>query len=111
MQGAWKGWLEALRSGTREVGLVSLESLAAASENKVVAQALSKIAKQVVEAVVSFTRRHGLDSAARPCIERIMFAKVRGLLGVDVLDEEIMETVRQTVDEEHGDILPRQSSG
>lgn len=108
LQGAWRGWLEALRGGTKEVGRIALESFAAATENPVIAKAFTKMAKQVIEAVVIYTRKHGVHPDARPCIERIMFAKVRALLGEDVADADILETVRQTVDEEHGKLLPRQ---
>mmetsp|Transcript_62757 Transcript_62757/g.125802 ORF Transcript_62757/g.125802 Transcript_62757/m.125802 type:complete len:274 (-) Transcript_62757:43-864(-) len=66
LQGAWKGWLEALRGGTQEVGRIALESFSAASENAVIAKAFSKMAKQIIEAVVIYTRKHGVHPEARP---------------------------------------------
>jgi len=107
VQGAWRGWLEALRGGSRDVGGAALESLAAASENAAVAKAFARMARQVIEAIVVYTKKHGVHPDARPSIERIMFAKVRALLGEDVADADILETVRKTVDEEHGQLLPR----
>jgi len=110
LQGAWKGWMEALRSGTKDVGGIALEGFAVASENAMAAKAFAKIAKQVIEAIVVYTRRHGVHPDARPCIERIMFAKVRALVDAEVADADILETVRQTVDEEHGELLPRRAA-
>jgi len=110
LQGAWKGWLEALKTGSKEVGVIALESFAASSENATVAKALTKIAKHVIEAIVVYTRRHGVNPEARPCIERLMFAKVRAQLGPDMDDATILDSVQRTVDEEHGELLPRQES-
>lgn len=110
LQGAWRGWMEALKSGTRDVGGIALESFAAASENPMVAKAFAKIAKRIIEAIVAYTRRYALHHEARPCIERILFAKARIVLGEGVDDAELMESVRKTVDEEHGELLPREGT-
>jgi len=107
LQGAWKGWLEALKTGSKDVGVIALEGLAVSSENPAVARAFGKIVRKVVEAIVAYTKKHGVHPEARPCIERMMFAKVRAAAGEQVSDADILEMVRTTIDEEHGELLPR----
>mmetsp|Transcript_62772 Transcript_62772/g.177044 ORF Transcript_62772/g.177044 Transcript_62772/m.177044 type:complete len:442 (-) Transcript_62772:29-1354(-) len=107
LKGAYKGWLASLNKGDKGVGAIALESFSAALENPAVAKVFAKLAKLVIGAIVQYTRRHGLHPDARPCVERIMVAKVRIQLGDGIDEADVLETVNQAIDDEHGSLLPR----
>lgn len=104
-KGAYKGWAEALNSGSKEVGRIALENFAAALESPVVARGLAKIAKGIIDAIMQHTKRHGQSVEARQCVERLLFAKVQAALGADVDASVVRETVEQTVEEQYGSWL------
>jgi len=101
-KGAYKGWAEALSSGSREVGRLALENFAAALAHPAVAQGLAKISKSITDAIRQHVLRHGQNKLARTCVERLLFAKVKAQLPEDTDAEVLRETVRETVQEQHG---------
>merc|ERR1712048_874059 len=106
IQGAHRGWTEALNAGAKEVGAIAVESFAVATENPEVRRVLAKFGKRIIDSVVEYTRRCGQHPEARTVVERLMMAKVQAAAGELVDDAGIQEIVRRTLDDEYGNLLP-----
>eukprot|EP00435_Cladocopium_sp_Y103_P029904 s3412_g7.t1 len=105
LQGAHRSWILALKEGKRRVGEAAVENFQVAFNNADVLRALSKFAKHIADAMVSFIRRHGPHPKARQCVEIILLAKVRRMLPAGHDDQELVEAVTERMREDYADVF------
>ncbi|CAL1149738.1 unnamed protein product [Cladocopium goreaui] len=105
LQGAHRSWILALKEGNRRVGEAAVENFQIAFNNVDVLRALSKFAKHIADAMVSFIRRHGPHPKAKQCVGKILLAKVRRMLPEGHDDQELSEAVTERMREDYADVF------